>query len=156
MTMGPYQDRHLLSDFDFDQRTVVVGPLGRSCPPGHHPNTMIIYLLLDGADRARVLAAAQGQSLEKLPLFPHQRLGDLGTLDAFWQAPLARNTLMAAIQFIPTSQGIIVTHMAVKPKWQRQGINSRMVDCIKRRFPQHQITFHQPTEMGKKFIEGSC
>ena len=153
--MRPYQDRELISDFDFNQRTLVVGPLGRACPPGHHPATMILYFLLNAQDKERLLAAARGQSLETLPLFSHCRQGNLGTLDAFWQSPLARNTLAAAIQFIPTQNVIVITHMVVKPHWRRLGVNSRLVESIQHRFPQQKIVFYELTDDGKRFVTGS-
>lgn len=152
--MRPYQDRALISDNDFEQRSLTVGPLGRACPPGYHPNTMVLYFLLDGKDKQRLIAAAQGQSLEALPLFPHCRVGNIGTLDAFWLLPLAANTLAAAIQFIPMQNNVIITHMAVKPQWRRQGINSRLVESVQRRFPYQKIVFHDLTDDGKRFIEG--
>jgi hypothetical protein len=147
----PYQDKNLLSDAELNSRVLVMGPLGLS---GYHPYTSILYFLVNRSDRPRFYNAIRGQSLEKPPFFGLQRVGRLGTLDAFWKEPMA-GAIAAAMQFIPAQQHLIITHMVVKPTWQRMGINSRLVDNLQQRYPGRQLIFDKPTQDGQKFINSA-
>ncbi len=85
------------------------------------------------------------------PIFPLRRIGRLGTLDAFWQAPMAK-TVAAAIQYIPYPDMILITHMVVRPSWRQLGINSRLVDYLQQRF-QKPVAFEDLTDAGQKFVD---
>lgn len=47
---------------------------------------------------------------------------------------------------------IFIDMMSVRPTWQRNKINSLMIDTIKCSYPKAKLTFSQPTDAGKKFI----
>jgi hypothetical protein len=154
MPYRPYQDKNLLSDSELEQKIVVMGPLGRLGPTGHHPGTMVLYFVLEPTDKQRLIAAMQGKSPEKIPIFGTQRIGNLGTIDVFWRALLARECIAGAVQFLPLADTIIITHMAIRSNWRRLGINSRLMDCIKQRFPNRKLIFQDTTKMGQQFVEG--
>lgn len=154
MNYRPYQDKTILSDSEFEQKAVIMGPLGRTCPPGYHPATMVLYFVLEPADKNRLIAAIQGKSPEKVPVFGSHRSGGLGTIEMFWTNPMAKSCIVGAIQFIPNKDTVIITHMTVRSNWRRLGINSRLVDHIKQRFPRRRLIFDNVTKQGQQFVEG--
>lgn len=144
----------MLSDEELAARMLVMGPLGPTCSSSYHPNTMIIYFLLDPVSKPRLAAAIRGHTPEKAPLFGTQRSGDMGTIDQFWTANIAKETIAGAVQFIPLDTCVVITHMAVRSNWRRLGINARLIDCIKKEFSNKQLVFQDVTSMGQKFVEG--
>jgi len=152
----PYQDKTLLSDAEFQQRSILTGPFGAvPTNSGHHPETRILYFLADAKDKPRLLSALQGQSRETAPIFPLQRTRSLGSIELFWTARLAP-LLIGAVQFIPDPQApaLVIAHMTVGTKWRRLGVNSRMIDFIKQSFPGRKLIFQDPTSMGQHFMNG--
>jgi GNAT superfamily N-acetyltransferase len=111
-----------------------------------------LYFLINGHDKQRFYSAIKGQSYEKVPIFRLRRKGRLGTIDAFWQENMAQ-LLAGAIQFAVLPNQLILTHMAVRTNWRKQGINSRLVDYLKQRYPRRQIVYDSPTKMGQGFID---
>lgn len=154
MTHRPYQDKTLLSDAELAEKIVMMGPLGHSCPKGYHPATMVLYFLLGSSDKQRLISAIKGKSREKVPIFGLQRIGNYGTIDSFWKTSLAKAVLAGAVQFIPLGDTLIITHMTVKSTWRRLGVNSRLVDYLKQRFPNRKLIFQDVTKMGQQFVEG--
>jgi hypothetical protein len=149
MLRKPYQDRNILSDAELEGRIVVMGPFGGG---GYHPNTSILYFLINSHDKQRFYNAIKGQSYEKAPIFGLRRKGRLGTIDAFWQESMSQ-LLAGAIQFAALPNQLILTHMAVRTNWRKLGINSRLIDLLKQRYPGRQIVYDSPTKMGQGFID---
>jgi len=154
MTYRSYQDKSLLSDSELEKKIVMMGPLGHSCPAGYHPATTVLYFLLNSADKERLINAIRGRSKEKAPIFGTQRVGRAGTIDLFWKTSLAKAALAGAVQFIPLDDAVIITHMTVQSTWRRLGVNSRLIDHIKQRFPNRKLIFQDVTKAGRQFVEG--
>ena len=154
MTYRPYQDKTILPDSELEEKIVIMGPLGYPCPAGQHPATMVLYFLLNSADKERLINAIRGRSKEKAPIFGTQRVGHSGTIDLFWQTSLAKAVLAGAVQFIPLDDAVIITHMTVQSTWRRLGVNSRLIDHIRQRFPNRKLVFQDVTKAGQRFAEG--
>lgn len=153
MPYRPYQDKSILSDSELEKKIVMMGPLG-SCLAGYHPGTMVLYFVLEPSDKQRFINAITGRSAEKVPIFGTQRSGGLGTIELFWRTNLAKSSVTGAIQFIPLDKVIIITHMTVRSNWRRLGVNSRLIDYIKQKFPNRKLIFQDATKMGQQFVEG--
>jgi len=134
-----------------------VGPLGPFAQHfGFDPDTMLLYFFVDPADKPKMIDITTGRDTENvIPLFPTRRPGKSGpgTIDVFWSKPAAKKWLAGALQFIPQDDQIILTHMAVKPKWRRNRLNTLMIEIMKDEFPNRKVLFHEPTDIGYKFMK---
>lgn len=94
-------------------------------------------------------------SKERLPIFALRRpLGQRrGTIEMFWSVKNSRY-LVGAVQFIanPDNNDLILTHMAVRPKYRRHKINTFMINEIRKTFPDRKLYFHELTEQGRAFM----
>jgi len=91
-----------------------------------------------------------------LPLFQNRRaIGGPGTLDVFWKAK-STDYLVGAVQFVAEedSSDLIITHMMVREEFQRNRINSFMIELIQDRYPGRKLYFHDLTDQGRKFMLG--
>lgn len=151
MLHRPYKDRNILSDAELSERIVVMGPFGAGGLREYHPDTIILYFLLNTKDKQRLCTAIKGQSREKAPIFALQRKGRLGTIDAFWRENLTQ-LLVGAIQFIPFADKLVITHMAVRSNWRKLGINSRLIDYLRQGYPGREVLYSNLSKMGQKFV----
>jgi hypothetical protein len=141
-----------LSDF-----LVGVGPFGRLGEFFGYPrDTRILYFLENADDRKKVIELVQAGIM---PIYQQRRqlFAGGGTVDMFWENREVKETtrlLAGAVQFFPNqaTEQIVVTHMSVRPKWRRNRLNWIMVDAIAERYPNFEIEFDSPTEMGSKFM----
>ena len=115
---------------------------------------MVLYFLIETHHRERLVNAIKGRSREKAPIFGTQRVGNSGTIDLFWKTNLAKAALAGAVQFIPLDDAIVITHMTVRSTWRRLGVNSRLIDHIRQRFPNRKLVFQDVTKSGQQFMEG--
>lgn len=91
----------------------------------------------------------------RLPIFQNRRaIGGPGTLDMFWENPSTRN-LIAAVQYTasPEDQDLIITHMVVRDPYQRNRINSYMIDQLLQQYPDRELYFHDLTDQGRSFMQ---
>lgn len=143
---------------------LIVGPFGPVAEFfGHDKTTHILYFLEDDADRAE--AIEEIKSGEKLAIF-HQHLSirvawqQGGSIAMFWKEPFAKRYLAGAVQYHfedwtkgkKTETVLVLTHMAVKPKWRGNRLNQIMLDFLKKENPGIKFYFHEPTEDGKAFM----
>lgn len=142
-----------LATEELAKNAVTVGPFGDVAAVfGYDPNTYLLYLMEDSANIPRLQAAILGDSKDAFPLFPIRVPYGVGAIDMFWQQRLAK--LMAgAVQYVVTPDRIIITHMAVKAKWRRQKLNTKMIQLIMQKYPSRTLSFLQVTEDGRKFVE---
>lgn len=135
--------------------TVIVGPFGPMGEVfGYHRNTRILYFLQDGADRPAVIEMVQ---LSIVAVFPRRRRAMFGpgTLDMFWQnreTKALTKLLAGAVQYVVLDDQVMITHMSVRPKWRRNGLNTLMIEDIEATNPGKPLVYEDPTDMGKKFM----
>lgn len=90
-----------------------------------------------------------------LPVFQNRRaIGGPGTLDLFWQRESAKY-LVAAVQYVASDEDkdLVITHMHVAPEFQRNRINSFMVDQLVEKHPDRELYFHDLTNQGRAFMD---
>ena len=139
-----------------EENVIVYGPFGKVGEFfGFHPSTSVLYLFADPADRKEMYESLRADKVKQPPLFQRRRPmfgGHPGTLEAFWKNR-ATSKMMAAIQYFVDGDTLVVTHMAVRPKWRRNRVNTFLVDWIAGRVGAKQIAFEEPTEEGGKFMK---
>jgi len=142
-----------LATEEIAKNAVTVGPFGDVAAVfGYDPNTYLLYLMEDSSNMPKLQAAILGESKDAFPLFPIRVPYGVGAIDMFWQQRLAK--LMAgAVQYVITNDRIIITHMAVKTKWRRHKLNTKMIQLIVQKYPSRTLSFLQVTEDGRKFVE---
>jgi hypothetical protein len=139
---------------DLDGMFVGVGPfgnLGRFL--GYGATGRVVYMLED-SDSMGEARELLGQSF---PIFPIVRMGwGPGTIDMFWKSKgngKFLKMIVAAAQFHTDVDGkLVITHMAVRPKWRRNRVNTFLIDSIAERHPELELVFDDPTDMGKSFM----
>jgi GNAT superfamily N-acetyltransferase len=129
------------------------GPVGEVY--GYHRNTHVLYFLQDGADRPALRKMVQLSDI--IAMFPRRRRAMFGpgTLDMFWQNPKTKaltKLLAGAVQYVVLGKEVMITHMSVRPKWRRNGINTLMIEAIEATNPGKPLVYEDPTDMGKKFM----
>lgn len=136
---------------------VNVGPFGRMAEfLGYSEHSYILYFLKDSKNRSEVITHVQQGTM---PVFPIHRpgYGGPGTLDLFWSHPPFKPVtkyLAAAMQYVVLDDEIVITHMSVRPMYRRQHLNSLLVDFVVERNPNRKVVFDDPTDQGKKFMQG--
>lgn len=139
------------------ENIAVIGPFGPIAKFfGYNPETSILCFVEEPKNKKLLIKIAKGEIGGEIPMFAlHRPIASRGTLDMFWSRPLNRKILGGAIQFfpIPSKKILVLTHMAVKPKWRRQGLNTKMVEYLQARYPGYELRFHSPTDMGASFME---
>jgi len=139
---------------EFSENVMIVGPFGKGLAQvfGFHENTYILYFLINPDDRPILKEMIQ---TEKLPIFPMRRpVYGAGTIDMFWKSNRKfTNKIAGAVQLITDDkrENLVITHMAVKPKWRRQGLNTLMIRIVEQEWPHNEIIFDEPTGEGLKF-----
>jgi hypothetical protein len=156
-------NRKLLANWkpkDLETNIIIIGPFGPVAEIfGHDRTTHLFYFLQDEADHPKVTQLIKGQEIaifqQHVP--KHLLMQGFGSIDLFWKQPLAKKYLAGALQYHfedwPHTQVLVLTHMAVKPKWRRNKLNSLMLDYLKTEYPNHRILFHEPTQVGKAFMK---
>lgn len=141
---------------------------------GYHPNTQIMYFVASpekGEEAKRAVMAGAFR------LFNRRRAGftGRGTIDEFWSGKGAKaltQHLIGAVQFFTVGgpeddekygfekntdpkglvEGdLVITHMAMKPAWQRLGLNTVMVRCVCADIPHTRLIFEDLTADGTNF-----
>ena len=81
-------------------------------------------------------------------------IGGPGTLDMFW-SKAASKMLVGAVQYVASDEDsdLIVTHMVVREPYQRNRINSFMIDQLVEKYPTRKLYFHDLTNQGRRFME---
>lgn len=129
------------------------GPMGEFM--GYHASTHIVYALEDSDDREQVIEYIKAEMTAIYPL--RRAMGGPGTIEMFWRnshnRPLLK-LLVGAVQYYAHDGKLVITHMSVRPKWRRHGLNSLMVDNIASSHPGSEVIYDDPTEMGKRFMRG--
>ena len=89
------------------------------------------------------------------PIFQNrQPIGGIGTINMFWDIAASKH-LVGAVQFVASDDDndLMITHMAVKDPYRRNRINSFMIDQVVKKYPHRKLSFHDPTPLGRKFME---
>ena len=156
-------NRKLLSSWkptDLRDNIIIVGPFGPTAEFfGHDKTTHLLYFLQDEADRPAVIDRIKNQDVAIFqPHVPRHLLWrGIGSISLFWKHSLARKYLAGALQYHfeiwPSGEVLVGTHMAVKPKWRRNKLNSLMIDFLHSEYPNHRILFHELTQDGKAFMK---
>jgi hypothetical protein len=90
----------------------------------------------------------------RIPVFQMRRMiGGPGTLEMFWDMA-ASKLLAGAVQFIVEDKDLVITHMVVDNPYQRNRINSFMIDQVQKEYPERNLLFHDLTDKGRSFMEG--
>jgi ribosomal protein S18 acetylase RimI-like enzyme len=155
-----------LTPKDLKDNFVVIGPFGPVAELfGHDRTTHVMYCLQDEADRPEIVKAVQSQDFPMFQQHMSIRMAwsQGGSLGAFWKHKIAKRYLAGAVQFHhedwKTIEGpknvLVLTHMAVKPKYRKNKLNTHMVDyIIKNRDEAHDlVVFHEPTKDGWAFMK---
>jgi hypothetical protein len=91
-----------------------------------------------------------------IAIFPlHRARNGLGTLDMFWQnreTKALTKLLAGAVQYVVLDDEVMITHMSVRPKWRRNGLNTLMIEVIEANNPGKPLVYDNPTDMGKQFM----
>lgn len=146
--------RQLPPEVAYKELIVAVGPFGPTAEFfGYDRNTYVLYFLQDSADlRALTEMARSGD----IAIFPRRRaIGGPGTLDMFWknsETKALTKLLAGAVQYIVLDNKVIITHMSVRSKWRRNGLNTLMIEVIEAAHPGKSLVYEDPTDMGKKFM----
>lgn len=129
----------------------VIGPLGEpGAFFGYDPSTRVMLFLTD--DRFRPEVAAKAQKGE-FPIFQRRRMiGGSGTIEAFWRHQDAKN-VAAAAQFYYDGAKVVVTHLAVRPKFQRMGLGERLLKWIQASNPGRTVVGTDYTNAGRAFSQ---
>lgn len=131
-----------------------VGPFGPTAEIfGFHRNTRILYFLQDTADQPALIKMAESGDIAIYPR--HRPMFGRGTIERFWQNPETKaltKLLAGAVQYVIFDDEIMVTHMSVRPKWRRNGLNTLMIEAIEAANPGKPVVYEEPTDMGKKFM----
>lgn len=110
-----------------------VGPLGNIAKAfGMLPSTYVVYFLIDPTSVSDVRDVLSGRNPKgKFPMFQQYRAGIAGpgTIDLFWKNPLTKKFAGAA-QYFTTPSRLVITHIAVKPGWQKHGVASTLIESI--------------------------
>lgn len=61
--------------------------------------------------------------------------------------------ILGFVQAMVTEEEIWIEFMKVRKEYRRNSINSKMIDLIKREYPNAKVTYYQPTPDGKKFMK---
>ena len=157
---GVYAGKKKLRDAtlkSLSENILVIGPFGPVARFfGYSPETHILCFVEKPADKKLLLKVAKGEAEGDIPMFAQRRpIGSRGTIAMFWSRPLNKKILAGAIQYYPMDQKkiLVLTHMAVKEKWRRQGLNTQMIEYLKARYPDYQLLFHEPTDDGEAFMK---
>jgi len=149
-----YADEQPLRDASVEilaPNILVVGPLGPMAELFDiHRDSYLLYFLIDSTDRNKMIERIQDGDMA---VFPARRaISGPGTIEMFWKNPFTRK-LAGAVQFIKLDEStIVITHMAVKPKWRRSRLNWKMMDELKQRYPDKILKFHDLTNEGRAFM----
>lgn len=151
----------------FKENIAIVGPFGPTAEMfGHDRSTCVLYLLQDPKDREKIAEAAKEGDF---PLFQQylpmsMRFGSGGTIGLFWKHPIARKYLVGALQYHfedwkvgaeGTVRALVLTHMAVKPRYRKNKLNTLMIDYLRMEGDRGYdlVVFHDPTADGKAFMK---
>jgi len=123
---------------------LTIRPYGR-----RYSAARITYLFIDPASRDLFIEA--GTRRRATPTFPRIR-----PFPSFWGHRLSKKVAGAA-QWHPDKgrKVIVVAYMTSKPEWRRLGVNTLLMDYLARMHPGYTIQFHDLTDEGRAFMEGS-
>jgi hypothetical protein len=163
----PLRDIYSAKDFGaIEDNIIVVGPFGPMGEFfGHAKSTCVAYFLQDNKDRDPVINAIKTGDIpifqQHLPMQVVWRVG--GSISLFWKHPIARKYIASAVQFHfedwkttrkPEGERVMVlTHMAVKPRYRRNKLNTLLIDYLIASEKPEVVVFHDPTKDGKAFME---
>ena len=150
----PMRDVAAAKRFDgAEQNVMIVGPFGFVAEMfGIHPKSHVLYLFADPKARAASYEGMRSGTMD-YAVFSHYRAGmaGRGTLDAFW-SQRATKKMAAAVQYFLDGKTLVVTHMAVQPKWRRSRINTWLIDMIVDATEAEKVAFESPTADGMEFM----
>lgn len=150
----PMRDVAAARDFhDIDENTMILGPLGPVASMfGLDPDTRVLYLFASPQNREKTFRGMQSGKLG-YAVFARYRagMGGPGTIDVFWANP-ATKTMIAAVQYFMKGRRLVVTHMAVRPRWRRNRVNWWLIDYIADQMGAVDVEFDEPTDDGKAFM----
>lgn len=143
--------RPLAAGADISDNLIAVGPFGKQAEFfGYHSGTYIVYVMTDDDTKAAMRQAIREADFPLFPLrVPPQ---GPGALEMFLRNKTAKN-VAAAAQYIVDGDDLIVTHMVVRPKFRRMGLNTHLIDAIRSSHPQKRLLFHKPTRDGRAFMK---
>lgn len=70
------------------------------------------------------------------------------------KADKGQDAILGLVQGISNEQEIYVDKMTVRPGYRRASITSKLVDTLKRKFPNAVVNFSGVTKDGSKFVKG--
>ena len=106
----------------------------------------------------------------RIPVFHLRRaLGGPGTIEMFWQNA-STQYLVGAVQYVIGKEPapddpdyeklkdqdfnyLLVTHMAVSTEFQRNKVNTFMIDLLVSHYPHRILYFDDPTDQGRAFMD---
>lgn len=136
---------------DLHDNLVAIGPLGVPAKFfGYDPSTEVLLFLSDDRflDEIRENAATGN-----FPIFQRRRaMGSQGTIQAFWRHPGSKR-VAAAAQYYMDGNKVVVTHLAVRPRFQRMGLGERMLKYLRWQYPEKTIVGTELTQAGRAFSE---
>lgn len=137
---------------ELHENLAVIGPLGEPAAfMGFDPSTRIMLFLTD--DRSRPEVARKARDKGEFPIFPLRRMiGGSGTIEMFWRHPDAK-PVAAAAQYYFDGDQVVVTHLAVRPRFQRMGLGERMLKWIQANHPGKKVVATDLTKAGRAFSE---
>lgn len=163
----PLRDIYSAKDFGaVEENILVVGPFGPISEFfGHDKSTCVAYFLQDNKDRDLVIDAIKTGDIpifqQHLPMRMVWQVG--GSISLFWKHPIAKKYIASALQFhfedwktIRKPEGervMVLTHMAVKPRYRRNKLNALLIDYLISIEKPEVVVFHDPTEDGKAFMK---
>ena len=74
------------------------------------------------------------------------------TIEMFWKHPDAK-PVAAAAQYYFDGDKVVVTHLAVRPRFQRMGLGERMLKWIQANHPGKKVVATDLTKAGRAFSE---
>jgi len=132
---------------------MVIGPFGAVAEMfGVKAATHVLYLFASPDARTEANEGMRAGTMG-YAVFPRyrSRYATRGTLDMFWEQP-ATKKMVAGVQFFMDGTKLVITHMAVRPKWRRSRINTWLLDLIVEGAKATSVEFEEPTSEGTEFM----
>lgn len=150
-----YADEDVLRDVDVDQvqNNIVVFRIPESSEGGFfEPGTTWVYFM-DSEESANKMKSGE---IPMLTVPQGTFLSGGSPITDVWKKKFAKKGtehILGIIEGNTKDDLIYINMMTVRPKYKRNTINSKMIQFLKKGFPNAELKFSDPTDEGKKFID---
>ena len=116
------------------------------------PEGLTIVYFMDSEESAQKIASGELPML-MLPLTAMR--GMFNQTTPFYKALRGKKNkhILGFIQGFTDEDAIYVSFMKVRTGYRRNTINSKMMQILKNKYPNAEVIFEDPTELGNKFID---